>query len=88
MIYSRCKCGELQCWDSGIPPAACCPCPLCGTVPASGPNFHPDPAPHEFKRTAVDTDNGPQPLSRCRMCHKTKAEIAKAKALKAVARDE
>jgi hypothetical protein len=77
MIYSRCKCGELEHWDSGMPPAACCPCSLCGTVPASGSLPHPDPVPHEFFSANVETDAGPHPLSRCRMCHQTKAQIAR-----------
>ena len=76
MIYSRCKCGNVQQWGSGMPPAKCDPCPKCGTIPATGPDCHPDPVPHDFSfAEQVETDEGPKTLSRCRYCLKTKKEI-------------
>lgn len=76
MNFHRCKCGEKQCWESGMPPPRCTPCEKCGTVPGPGPNAHPDPIPHEFTAVSeVETDEGMKKLTRCRWCHKTKAEI-------------
>lgn len=76
MIYSQCKCGEREHWGSGMMPARCRPCEKCGTVPASSPDAHPDPVPHDFSLTEkVLTDEGEKTLTRCRHCYRTKAQI-------------
>jgi hypothetical protein len=75
MIYGRCKCGKREFWGSGMEPPTCCPCKHCGTVPAHSPHAHPAPTPHDWYQHMVDTDAGPQPLSRCRLCHRTRKEI-------------
>jgi hypothetical protein len=75
VTYDRCQCGKIEVWSSGEVVPRCSPCKACGTVPARGPSSHPDPEPHEFVARDVATDAGPQPLSRCRWCHRTKAEI-------------
>lgn len=78
MAYGRCVCGKREFWGSGMEPAPCSPCEECGAVPAAGPNLHPDPVPHDFSLTSdVETDEGPKPLTRCRYCFKTRAQIAK-----------
>lgn len=77
MIYGQCKCGAIQFWGSGMNPAPCNPCKQCGTIPATHVNAHPEPIDHEFYVSQVETDEGMKPLSRCRYCMKTKAQIAK-----------
>ncbi|MCC7139760.1 MAG: hypothetical protein IT460_15160 [Planctomycetes bacterium] len=56
-------------------PPRCCPCPKCGTVPATGPDVHPDPVPHDFRATPVQADQPGATLTRCLICCKTKAQI-------------
>lgn len=75
MRYYRCKCGKRTAWGS-MPPYPCSGCPDCGTTLDESPDSHRAPTPHEFIETPVETDNGPQPLTRCRWCHRTKAELA------------
>lgn len=78
MQYARCKCGKSEVWSSGMPIATCRPCSTCGSVPAASANSHPEPTPHDFSSVEmVDTDEGKKPLTRCRMCHKTKSQIDK-----------
>ena len=76
MTFARCKCGKIKVWSSGMPSPACTPCPSCNTVPASGPDCHPDVVPHDFFVTSVETDEGPKPLSVCRLCNKTRGALA------------
>lgn len=80
MKYGKCKCGHIQYWNSGMPYPTCRPCPKCGTIPAGGPNSHPEPTEHDWRASDVETDNGPQPLSRCMRCMMTKAQLAKEEA--------
>lgn len=86
MIYERCKCGDSESWSSGTVQPRCLPCTKCNTIPASHPDFHPEPVPHDFKR-ADDCPCLEDPAiseemrerhhpSRCRLCHYTKAQIA------------
>lgn len=75
MQYWRCKCGKSQAFGS-MPPDRCASCKACGSDFAQAPDRHRDPLPHDFSHTKqVETDNGPQPLTRCRYCHLTRAEI-------------
>ena len=77
MRYSRCRCGELEHWGSGMSPHRCARCPKCGSDIASGPSSHGEPLDHEFVAHEVETDEGPKPLSRCRYCHRTRSQINK-----------
>lgn len=72
MQYAKCQCGKREFWGSGMLPAPCQPCGECGTVPGSPPK---QPAPHEYTISTVETDNGLQPLTRCRFCLRTKNDI-------------
>ncbi len=75
MRFYRCKCGEHEAWTSmGV--SACAKCSKCGSNLALHPDTHVEPAPHEFVEQMVETDSGPRPLSRCRYCHLTRAQIA------------
>ena len=74
MQYYRCKCGKQWSWGS-MPPSPCAKCSNCASDLAPGPDFHEEPLPHDFHTQQVETDNGPQPLSICRWCSKTKTEI-------------
>jgi hypothetical protein len=75
MQYYRCKCGESQSWGS-YGPAACTSCPKCGSDLALGPELHRDPAPHQFERPTVDTDDGPVPgVTICIRCNRTKKDL-------------
>lgn len=74
MRYYRCKCGKRESWGS-MPPDQCQGCPDCKTTLDEHPSSHRAPAPHEFVATDVETDAGPQPLTRCRWCHRTRAEL-------------
>lgn len=53
----------------------CRGCKTCGTNLATHPTLHDKPAPHEYYQESVQTDSGPQPLTRCRWCLKTKQDI-------------
>ena len=77
MKYSRCKCGAWERWDSGIPPCPCQECYKCHTIPANSTAGNIAAIPHEFVASMVETDEGSKPLSRCRWCFKTKAQVAK-----------
>jgi hypothetical protein len=74
VIGYRCKCGRITAWGS-MPPDRCRPCLKCNSTLAAHPDGHGEPQPHEFVAHDVATDAGPQPLSRCRTCQRTKAEI-------------
>jgi len=76
MIYYRCKCGKQEAWGS-MPPNQCDGCSECGTTLDTHPELHRTPTPHDFVATNVATDEGPKPLSRCRYCHRTKAELTR-----------
>jgi hypothetical protein len=80
MIYMQCKCGEYQFFGSGMEPAKCAKCKKCGTRPATGPNSHVDPLPHEFVARPVETDEGNATLSRCKYCYKTRSEVEREEA--------
>jgi hypothetical protein len=75
MRYERCRCGKLEFWGSGMSPAPCSGCEDCGTTPASHPDGHKTPEPHEFVAHSVDTDAGAATLSRCRWCMKTRKQL-------------
>lgn len=80
MLYYRCKCGYSEAWGS-MPPYQCHACPKCGSDLATGPNVHQEPKPHDFSHvTQVATDEGPKPLTRCRYCGCTQAEVEEAQA--------
>ena len=49
MQYSRCKCGESQCWHSGQPDHSCNICRKCGSTLAVSPGLHQDPEPHDYE---------------------------------------
>lgn len=76
MKYYRCKCGHCESWSSmGV--AQCAKCPKCGSDLAQHPDYHHEPAPHDFSLIEqVQTDEGPKPLTRCKFCLKTPAEVA------------
>ena len=65
MLYSRCKCGKREGWDSGMPPAPCDVCPECGSARAYSPSTHPEPEPHRFH---AEIERG-QVIVRCLRCH-------------------
>jgi hypothetical protein len=57
--------------------ADCDKCDACGSNLARSPDTHAEPVPHDFSLVqTVQTDEGPKPLSRCRFCMRTRAEIA------------
>jgi hypothetical protein len=56
-------------------PARCSKCLKCGSDLATSPSLHGEPSPHDYYQESVKTDNGPQPLTRCRWCLRTKEEI-------------
>lgn len=74
MQFYRCKCGASRSWGS-MPPPLCARCGACGSDLAPGPSLHREPKPHEYLVEQVATDAGPAPLTRCRWCMKTKAEL-------------
>lgn len=74
MKYYRCKCGKSEAWGS-MPPWSCSYCPKCGSNLALGPDGHREPEPHKWTTEAVETDAGPQPLTRCFWCGKKPREI-------------
>jgi hypothetical protein len=64
-----------------MPPSACAKCAKCGSNLALSPGSHRDPSPHTFDLIQqVETDDGPRQLTRCRYCHRTKAEVQKEEA--------
>lgn len=67
MRYYRCKCGERQSWGS-MPPYPCQKCPACGSDLAESPDLHREPQDHDWRTQQVETDNGPQPITRCSWC--------------------
>ena len=80
MQYYRCKCGNAQAWGS-MPPERCSGCKKCKTTLSKHPDFHqsydPETA-HDFSYVEqVETDNGTQPLTRCKYCYRSKKEINK-----------
>ena len=71
----QCECGKIKWFGTDNPPQ-CEFCEKCGTTVAGSPDCHKtERTPHEFYVTQIDTDEGPKPLSRCRYCHRTKAQI-------------
>lgn len=73
MVYYQCRCGDR--WSHGsMAPPRCMGCEKCGTSLASHPSGLGTPSPHEFMEEQVQTDQGPQPLSRCRFCGKTRQQ--------------
>jgi hypothetical protein len=76
MQYFRCKCGNAVAWGSDYP-FQCESCSKCGSNLATSPSCHVDPKPHEWYQESVATDNGPQPLTRCKYCYELKSTIEK-----------
>ncbi len=74
MKFYRCKCGSRRAWGS-MPPPPCAKCRDCASGLAQGPNEHLEPLDHEFRVDQVKTDRGLQPVTRCRWCLVTKADI-------------
>lgn len=75
MRHYRCKCGSSRSYGSMGPPL-CSKCGTCGSDLAGGPEAHREPKDHDFSLVdEVATDEGPKPLTRCRYCVRTKAEI-------------
>ena len=75
MQYYRCKCGEHTAWGS-MPPNRCFKCEKCGSDLAQAPGLHRDPVPHDFTSIEnIKTDQGDMTITRCRYCHRTKAQI-------------
>jgi len=71
----QCRCGRLKGFGSDGP-AACAFCEVCGTTVETSPELHKtERRPHEYYVETVETDEGPKPLSRCKFCYRTKAEI-------------
>jgi hypothetical protein len=76
MQYCRCECGRVEHWGSGMSPYRCCPCMACGTVPGSGPGYHPEIEPHDWIQDNVETDSGVVPgITRCRQCCGKKKDL-------------
>lgn len=48
MIYWRCKCGDRELRESGMPPARCKVCEKCGSTLATSPDTHDEPEPHKL----------------------------------------
>lgn len=74
MQYYRCRCGKREAWGS-MGPAACSGCKDCGTTLDMTPELHRTPEPHDFEAHPVETDQGGATLSRCRHCHRKKAQL-------------
>lgn len=75
MTYARCVCGQTQHYGSGMLPPLCQPCLKCGSIPALGPEPM-IPRPHSFRfKQRVQTDAGPEVLTRCDHCLKTRVEV-------------
>jgi hypothetical protein len=76
MMYYRCKCGREESMGS-MPPRRCRGCSECGTNLSPSPTLHRDPEPHDFTSVEeVATDKGAFTITKCRMCRRTKAEVA------------
>lgn len=74
MRYYRCKCGKYESYGS-TSPALCLGCDECGTSLATDPSLCRPAQSHSFVVEQVETDEGLKPLSRCRLCHRTLAEL-------------
>ena len=76
MIGYRCKCGDATAFGS-MPPYQCAWCEKCQSSLASHPDGHRDRVDHEFSHVEkIATDQGEVTITRCRYCHRTRAEIA------------
>ena len=76
MLNYQCECGEIRRFGS-MPPNPCEPCDKCNSVPTLD-RSHREPMPHDFSSASVvQTDEGEKTLTRCRLCHRSKAEIEK-----------
>lgn len=73
--YGKCKCGSVEAFGS-MPPSPCDKCTDCDTGYGWGTSHYREPREHEFVSKEIETDNGPQPLSRCKWCHNTRKQIA------------
>ena len=77
MQYQRCKCGAIQ-WFGSDPPPRCAACAKCGSGPGYSPTTHREPEPHDFSSVEkLQTDQGDATITRCRYCHRTRAQIEK-----------
>jgi len=75
MRYYRCKCGNCVSFGS-LPPYRCSGCKKCNTNLTEHPDDHKEPEPHDFTSVEqVMTDEGYQPVTRCRWCGKNQKEL-------------
>lgn len=69
MIYSRCKCGHHEYYDSGMPPQPCQTCEKCGSTLSSRKDGHVDPEPHDWKEEWAIHRGSLKWIRRCRRCY-------------------
>ena len=69
MQYARCICGDFVIWHSGETIHPCQVCEKCGSVPASHPDFHKEPEPHQFE-LRYDEKTGSPSYELCIKCYK------------------
>jgi hypothetical protein len=71
MNYWRCVCGERDCWESGMPPAACVVCDKCGSTLATSPSTHREPENHRPDGGRLEVkDQTCCRVTRCEACRK------------------
>lgn len=70
MITYRCKCGE-SIWYSSMGFADCEVCEKCGSTPATHPDGHADPEPHDFV-LRYNEETGKASHYICTKCYKKK----------------
>lgn len=78
MRYYRCKCGDSSAFGS-MPPDRCAWCEKCDSSLAEASDLHRERVPHDFSSVqSLKTDQGDATITRCRWCHLTSDEIARA----------
>ena len=74
MKHFECRCGKVVVVAASAP-CPCSGCATCGTVPANG-DKRPLPAkPHKWNVLRVETDAGPQTVTRCVWCGVLKVDV-------------
>lgn len=68
MIYRRCKCGEAELWESGMPPRDCQGCSKCGTTYAVGPEGNKPLIPHDWE-PRFNRKTGKPDRRQCSRCY-------------------
>jgi hypothetical protein len=68
MQYKRCKCGEVEIWDSGYPEYPCQGCEKCNTTCSSSPTRHIELKPHIFTKIIYSQSTGKPEFQTCGVC--------------------